>query len=43
VAERIAREGADVIASSPAQFGAYMKSELAKWAQVIRDNGLKVE
>jgi tripartite-type tricarboxylate transporter receptor subunit TctC len=43
VAERIAREGADVIASSPAQFGAYMKSELAKWAKVIRDNGLKVE
>ena len=43
IAERIAREGADVIASSPAEFGAYMKTELAKWAKVVKDNGLKVE
>lgn len=43
IAERIAREGADVIASTPAEFGAYMKTELAKWARVIKDNGLKVE
>ena len=43
MAERIAREGADVIASSPEQFGAYMKTELAKWAKVVKDNGLKVE
>ena len=43
VAERIAREGADVIASTPAEFGAYMKTELTKWAKVIKDNGLKVE
>ena len=43
MAERIAREGADVIASSPAEFGAYMKTELAKWARVVKDNGLKVE
>ncbi len=42
-AERIAREGADVIASSPAEFGAYMKTEFAKWAKVVKDNGLKVE
>ena len=43
MADRIAREGADVIASSPAEFGAYMKTELAKWAKVVKDNGLKVE
>jgi tripartite-type tricarboxylate transporter receptor subunit TctC len=43
IAERIAREGAEVIASSPAEFGAYMKTELAKWAKVVKDNGLKVE
>jgi tripartite-type tricarboxylate transporter receptor subunit TctC len=43
MAERIAREGADVIASSPAQFGAFLKTEIAKWAKVVRDNGLKVE
>jgi tripartite-type tricarboxylate transporter receptor subunit TctC len=43
IAERVAREGAEVIASSPAEFGAYMKSELGKWAKVVKDNGLKVE
>ena len=43
MSERIAREGADVIASTPAEFGAYMKTELAKWAKVVKDNGLKVE
>jgi tripartite-type tricarboxylate transporter receptor subunit TctC len=43
MADRIAREGADVIASSPVEFGAYMKTELAKWAKVVKDNGLKVE
>jgi tripartite-type tricarboxylate transporter receptor subunit TctC len=43
VAERIAREGAEVVASTPGEFGAYMKTELAKWAKVVKDNGLKVE
>lgn len=42
-AERIAREGADIIASSPAEFGAHIKTELAKWAKVVKDNNLKVE
>jgi len=43
IADRIAREGADVIASSPEAFGAYMKTELEKWAKVVKDNGLRVE
>lgn len=43
MAERIAREGAEVIASTPEQFAAFMKTELAKWAKVVKDNGLKVE
>ncbi len=42
-AERIAREGAEVIASSPEAFGALIKTEIAKWAKVVKDNGLKVE
>jgi tripartite-type tricarboxylate transporter receptor subunit TctC len=43
MADRIAREGADVIASSPQAFGAFMRTELSKWAKVVKDNGLKVE
>jgi len=41
--ERIVREGAEVIASSPAEFGAYLKTEIVKWAKVVKDNNLKVE
>jgi tripartite-type tricarboxylate transporter receptor subunit TctC len=43
MAERIAREGAEVIASSPAEFGAFIKTEIAKWAKVVKDNALKVD
>jgi tripartite-type tricarboxylate transporter receptor subunit TctC len=43
MADRIAREGAEVIASSPEAFGAFMRTEIAKWAKVVKDNGLKVE
>jgi hypothetical protein len=35
--------GADVIGSSPDQFGAFMKSESAKWGKVIKDANIKAE
>ena len=41
--ERFTREGADVIASSPAQFGAYIGAELARWARVVRESGMKAD
>src|SRR5690606_21265162 len=34
--ERIANMGADVVGSTPEQFGAFMKAESAKWGRVIR-------
>jgi tripartite-type tricarboxylate transporter receptor subunit TctC len=43
IAERITREGAEVIASTQAEFSAVLKSELTKWAKVVKENGLKVE
>lgn len=43
MAERVAREGAEVIASTPAEFGVYLKAEIVKWAKVVKDNNLKVE
>jgi tripartite-type tricarboxylate transporter receptor subunit TctC len=39
VRERIAFDGAEVIAGSPAEFDAYMKSELARFGKLIRDTG----
>jgi tripartite-type tricarboxylate transporter receptor subunit TctC len=38
--ERMAREGADPIGSSPQQFGERVKSEVDKWARVAKAAGL---
>jgi tripartite-type tricarboxylate transporter receptor subunit TctC len=40
VSARMAREGADPVGSSPEQFTARVKSEIAKWSKVIRDAGI---
>jgi len=41
--ERFARVGADVIASTPEEFGKYLRVELVKWAKVVKEAGLKAE
>ena len=43
VQERFARESIDVSAMSADEFGAYMRSEMAKWAKVIQAVGARVE
>ena len=37
--ERFSYEGAEVIASSPAQFAAHIKAELARWSKVVKEAG----
>jgi hypothetical protein len=34
-------EGAEIIANTPAQFAAYIKSETEKWGRVIKAAGIK--
>jgi tripartite-type tricarboxylate transporter receptor subunit TctC len=41
LAERFAKEGTEVIASTPAQFAAHIKSELQRWGKVVKEMGLK--
>ncbi len=41
--ERFAREGADIIASTPEEFGKHLRVELAKWARVVKEAGLKAD
>ena len=41
--EVLASQGTDIVASTPAQFGTYVTSEIAKWRKVIQDAGVKPE
>jgi tripartite-type tricarboxylate transporter receptor subunit TctC len=40
VRQRISQEGADPVGSTPDQFAARLKAEIAKWAKVIREAGI---
>jgi tripartite-type tricarboxylate transporter receptor subunit TctC len=41
--ERIVGLGFDIVASTPEQFTAQIKSEVEKWSKVVKDAGIKVE
>jgi tripartite-type tricarboxylate transporter receptor subunit TctC len=41
VKERLVQEGSEPMGSSPAQFGAYIKSEIEKWSQVVTAANIK--
>ena len=43
VNERLSNEAAEIVASTPPQFGAFIKAETDKWAGVIKKAGLKPE
>ncbi len=43
IKERLSGMGAEGVGNTPAQFSAFVKSEIRKWAQVARDAGLRIE
>jgi len=43
VAKRLATEGAEVIGSTPEEFGAHIKSEVERVGRVVRAAGIKIE
>jgi tripartite-type tricarboxylate transporter receptor subunit TctC len=43
VTDRFVTLGAELVSSSADDFGAYIKSETAKWGKVIRDSGAKAD
>lgn len=43
VAAKLENLGADVVGSTPEEFGAYVKSEIQKWGKVARDNHVKLD
>ena len=41
VKERLAADGAEPVANTPDQFAALIKSEIARWAPVVKASGAK--
>ncbi|HEV7799776.1 MAG TPA: tripartite tricarboxylate transporter substrate-binding protein, partial [Burkholderiales bacterium] len=43
VREIFAAQGTDIIGSTPDEFARYIKTELAKWAVVVKKSGARVD
>ena len=43
VKERLAREGADGVGSTPEQFAAFIRNEIAKWTRVVKETGATID
>ena len=43
IRERLVQEGSEPMGNTPAQFGAYIKSEIAKWSAVVKAANLKAD
>lgn len=43
IKERILASGTEPVGNSPEEFGAFVKTEVAKWAEVVRKSGAKVD
>jgi tripartite-type tricarboxylate transporter receptor subunit TctC len=43
VRARLAELGAEPVGSTPQEFAAYNRSELGKWAKIVKDSGAKVD
>jgi tripartite-type tricarboxylate transporter receptor subunit TctC len=43
VRERFGKTGVEVVAGTPEHFSAFLKSEVARWAKVVQDAGIKAD
>ena len=43
VSKKLAEAGLDAVASTPEELAAYQRSEITKWAKVVKDSGAKVD
>jgi tripartite-type tricarboxylate transporter receptor subunit TctC len=43
VVQRFRNQGVEVVASTPAEFGRLVQSEVTKWSQLIKDAGIRIE
>ena len=43
VVRHLEEQGLDLVLSTPAEFGAYLKSEWAKWGPVVKERGMRAD
>ncbi|MBI3069497.1 MAG: tripartite tricarboxylate transporter substrate binding protein, partial [Betaproteobacteria bacterium] len=43
VRERMLHEGVEPAGTTPEEFGAYIRSEIAKWTKVVKATGARVD
>lgn len=43
ITERLATQGVEVVASSPAEFAAFIKQDVAKYAKLVRTAGIRID
>jgi len=41
--EKLTSEGSELVGNSPAEFTAFLKGDLAKWAKVVKEAGIKID
>ena len=41
--ERLAKDGSEPVGSTPEEFAAYIKTEMATWQKVVKATGMQVE
>ena len=43
VRDRLAAQGFDALSTTPAEFAAYLRSEIAKWGKVVKATGVRID
>jgi tripartite-type tricarboxylate transporter receptor subunit TctC len=43
IREQLRKQGADPVGNTPAEFNAYLREELARWTEVVKVSGARVD